>query len=35
MKSNGLDGEWIPWVDLIDKAEVIPPKIRLTLYIIN
>ena len=24
MKSNGVDGEWILWIDLIDKTEVIP-----------
>ena len=28
LKSNLLDGEWIPWVDLIDKSEIISPKLR-------
>jgi dynein heavy chain len=28
MKANKSDGEWIPWIDLVDKNEVYSSKIQ-------
>ena len=35
LKSNKTDGEWIPWLDLIDKAEVISAKMQPQEIIVN